>query len=704
MAQGILPLQTTQALWLLSQRPQDFVFIPRGPVALDVPKSFFPPRLADKADKIIDKYEGNPWLKRISVLDIEEPNLDFAARNGRRDPFTLFNPNDRNVSSQLISLLMAQKDPKSLISMAAYIRDRVNPFLFQYAYSVALQHMQATKGIEMPSVVTQFPGNFIDPTILRDAKEETSIIPLDNTDKNIFEVPLNSSQRDEEQRMNYFREDIGINMHHWHWHLVFPNHGPIEVVRKDRRGELFMYMHNQILARYNLDRFCNNLGRVVPLTNLREPIPEGYYPKLLESVSSRTYPPRMPMQKLQDMNRPDLVTTLANLELWTNRIIGSIDRGAVFDPTGRDIPLDEKNGIDLLGNLIESSPLSINRQFYGDLHNRGHLIISHIHDPNARYTKEYGVMGDTITSMRDPIFYRWHMFIELFGMRHKAFLPPYHPQELGSEQIIIEDFITVCKSKGSQPNVMKTFFQKSDIDIGINLDGLEKESSATFRFTHLAHEPFDYRVSVINGGAPLEATCRIFLLPIEDERQEKLTLDEQRLMAVEMDRFSTTLKPGQNIIRRSSTDSSVTIPFNQTFKANKLPGEIKDPVEVCLKNYCSCGWPNHMLLPKGTYEGKLFKLFVMISEDTLSLGNVNAMPTFLDLNAQFKGERKLPEKNNNNSFSFCGLKDQKYPDERSMGFPFDRRLPGLYLEGLLENFKNMKTCDLNIVFRDQVNE
>ncbi|XP_055916809.1 phenoloxidase 1-like [Eupeodes corollae] len=700
MAQGLLPNQTTQALWLLSQNPQQLVFIPRGPIALDVPKSFFPPRLAGKADKIFDQYEGNPWLKRISVLDIQEPNLDFAARHGRKAPFTLFNPNDRNVSSQLISLLMAQKDPKSLISMAAYIRDRVNPFLFQYAYSVALQHMQVTKGIEIPSVVSQFPGNFIDPSIIQDAKEELSIVPLESQEKNVFEVPLNTFNREEEQRMDYFREDIGINMHHWHWHLVFPNNGPIEVVRKDRRGELFMYMHNQILSRYNLDRLCNNLGRTVPLTNLREPIPEGYYPKLLDTVSNRTYPPRMPGQKLHDMNRPDLITTLADLELWRNRIIGSIDRGSVFDPAGNQIPMDEKTGIDLLGNLIESSALSINPQFYGDLHNRGHLIISYIHDPDSKYTREYSVMGDTITAMRDPVFYRWHMFIELLGARHKAFLPPYQPKELGSEQIVVEDFITICKSKGSQPNVMNTFWQKSDVDIGVNLDGRQNESSATFRFTHLAHEPFDYRVSVNNTGGIIETTCRIFLLPIEDERMIELTLDEQRLMAVEMDRFSVVLKPGQNIIRRSSTDSSVTIPFNQTFKPNTAPGDLNNP-EVCLKNYCSCGWPSHMLLPKGTPEGKMFKLFIMLSED--SLGTLNAQPSFLELNARFKGETKNAGKNYN-AFSFCGLKDEKYPDQRSMGFPFDRRLPALYLEGLLDDYKNMKTCDLNIVFHEKVNE
>lgn len=57
-------------------------------------------------------------------------------------------------------------------------------------------------------------------------------------------IPMNytASELEIEQRLAYFREDIGINMSHWHWHVVYPASGPAEVVNKDRRGELFYYM------------------------------------------------------------------------------------------------------------------------------------------------------------------------------------------------------------------------------------------------------------------------------------------------------------------------------------------------------------------------------------------------------------------------------------------------------------------------------
>lgn len=48
-------------------------------------------------------------------------------------------------------------------------------------------------------------------------------------------------------RLWYFREDIGINLHHWHWHLVYPFEATNRaIVAKDRRGELFYFMHQQV--------------------------------------------------------------------------------------------------------------------------------------------------------------------------------------------------------------------------------------------------------------------------------------------------------------------------------------------------------------------------------------------------------------------------------------------------------------------------
>lgn len=72
------------------------------------------------------------------------------------------------------------------------------------------------------------------------------------------------------------------------------------------------------------------------------------------------------------------------------------------------------------------------------------------------------------------------------------------------------------------------------------------------------------------------------------------------------------MRSGQNTIQRQSTDSSVTIPFERSFRnleANRPTGG--DALEQF--NFCGCGWPQHMLIPKGTPEGFNCHLFVMIS-------------------------------------------------------------------------------------------
>lgn len=45
--------------------------------------------------------------------------------------------------------------------------------------------------------------------------------------------------------------------------------------------------------------------------------------------------------------------------------------------------MTEEKGIDVLGNLLEASILSVNMNVYGDLHNMGHVLISLCHDPDG---------------------------------------------------------------------------------------------------------------------------------------------------------------------------------------------------------------------------------------------------------------------------------------------------------------------------------
>lgn len=50
-------------------------------------------------------------------------------------------------------------------------------------------------------------------------------------------------------------------------------------LKKDRRGEFYLYQIRQILARYYLERLSNGLGEI-PEFNFWEPLETGYYSSL----------------------------------------------------------------------------------------------------------------------------------------------------------------------------------------------------------------------------------------------------------------------------------------------------------------------------------------------------------------------------------------------------------------------------------------
>lgn len=132
--------------------------------------------------------------------------------------------------------------------------------------------------------------------------------------------------------------------------------------------------------------------------------------------------------------------------------------------------MDERTGIDVLGNMMESSILSPNRQLYGDLHNMGHVFISYSHDPDHRNLESFGVMGDSATAMRDPIFYRWHAYVDDIFQEHKESLPPYTEQQLSNTGIMLTGVTVQPDAGGGAANTFQTYWQQSDIDLSRGLD------------------------------------------------------------------------------------------------------------------------------------------------------------------------------------------------------------------------------------------
>src|SRR5205085_5009637 len=145
-----------------------------------------------------------------------------------------------------------------------------------------------------------------------------------------------------------------------------------------------------------------------------------------------------------------------------------------------------------------------------------------------------------------------------------------------------------------------------------------------------------------------KVTVRIFLTA------KKFVDDsEERRMWIEMDKFAQELPASKRVVVfRSARLSSIVL------KPARRPSEPKPAqpggTTAADNNYCDCGWPYHLLLPRGNENGMDFRLLVMVTD--WNIDSVGA-------------DTKC------GSMSFCGAKDKDYPDKRAMGYPFDRPFP-----------------------------
>lgn len=195
-------------LLLLFQKPREPLFTPRngGQSGFDVPENFFTDRYRPIGTSLSTRF-GENVTNKVALRPLATiPNLDFTSNLNRTGGFSLFNESHKGMAGELTKIFMDQPDATSLLSVAAYIKDRVNIYLFQYALSVAVQHRADTKDLTLPSIVNMFPDQFIDPSAFPSAREEASIVA--QGDRQFIRIPMEftSNEREIEQRLAYFRE------------------------------------------------------------------------------------------------------------------------------------------------------------------------------------------------------------------------------------------------------------------------------------------------------------------------------------------------------------------------------------------------------------------------------------------------------------------------------------------------------------------
>lgn len=480
--------------------------------------------------------------------------------------------------------------------------------------------------------------------------------------------------------VSYWREDPLANEHHLHWHVVYPSIGIIredapedlleilmnrsrrltddemrQVVRyQDRHGEMFIYMHQQMLARYDAERLAVGLDPVTPLDLNQDPVNLGDGIDVQPPIE---FDPARP-EDVGYQDRPDGAFLDAawreRLHQARSHLQEAIEARAFKAADGGRIAITA----DLLGVNIEASTGifrgGVDRVHYGNMHNDGHNGIAAVPaDPGGPRDQIPGVMATPQLNLRDPVFWRWHRLIDDLSAQWQASQDTQSFLDLPAAELLDlrlfpDDLVGAPDSPERQ-----SFVETLSADWGAAVAGqaitrlatrvreveVPMPDGSTRKVRHLVHSPFGWAARIRNTDAAAKAvTLRLFMSPTSRR--------EDRRSWIELDKRLVTIGAHQEIVAvRSGTESEVVKKPVDQGPDFFVPSESNDDPR------CNCGWPYPLLIPRGTEQGIDYSLCAILTDAAIDgFANVKSC----------------------GSVSFCGARDTTYMDKREMGFPFNR--------------------------------
>ncbi|XP_042858306.1 hemocyanin C chain-like [Penaeus japonicus] len=570
--------------------------------------------------------------------------------------FSLFNTRHRHEALLLFDVLIHCNDWAGFVGNAAYFRQKMNEGEFVYAVYVAVIHSPLAEHVVLPPLYEITPHLFTNSEVIEEAyRAKQTQTP------GKFKSTFTGTKKNPEQRVAYFGEDIGLNTHHVTWHMEFPFWWDDKYGHHlDRKGENFFWVHHQLTVRFDAERLSNYLDPVGELQWHKE-IVEGFAPHTTYKYGGQ-FPTRPDNVNFEDV---DGVARIRDMTIIESRIRDAIAHGYIVDSHGKHIDINNERGIDILGDIIESSLYSPNVQYYGALHNTAHIVLGRQADPHGKYDLPPGVLEHFETATRDPSFFRLHKYMDNIFKEHKDTLTPYTKADL--------EFAGVSIDNVAVEGELETYFEDFEyslINAVDDAEGIQDVAISTY-VPRLNHKEFTIKLDVKSDAARL-ATVRIFAWPHKDNNGIEYTFDEGRWNAIELDKFWVSLSSGSNAIERKSTESGVTVPdvpSIQTLFDKAAAGG------AGLTEYESAtGLPNRFLLPKGNEQGLEFDLVVAVTD-----GDADAAVADLHQNTDY------------NHYGAHGV----YPDKKPHGYPLDRKVPDERVFEELSNFKRIQVKVFN---------
>jgi hypothetical protein len=612
--------------------------------------------------------------------------------------FNIYEETHREQAIALFHILYFAKDFDAFFRTAAWARYYLNEGMFVYATSVAVLHRDDFQGYVLPPLYEIYPFYFVSSEVVNKAHQYkmqgyygmkkvedvyTVVIPHNYTGYTVYTNP--------EQKLSYFTEDIGLNSYYYYFHADYPFWlgGEEYGLSKDRRGELYLFEHQQLLARYYLERLSNDLGEI-PEFNWEHPIKTGYYPQLTY-YNGHAFPGR---EDHHLFNKEDHYYDIEMIEEYEHRIRDAIDLGYVVLPDGKHLDITKPEAIEIIGNMLQGNPDNVNTRYYRYVALFAKMILgTGVETFNHQHTYP-SVLEHYETMMRDPVFYQIYKRIIHFYYQFKDHLPHYTYEELNFPGVKIEDV---------QVDKLVTYFDKFDVDITNVIDvqpepyvegKYTKDSEIEYkpdevlikaRYTRLNHKPFTYKMTV-NSEKATKGVIRVFIGPKLNVYGAEYHLPENRENFFELDQFVYDFVAGKNVITRNSVDFYGFVhdrtTYYELYKKVMLAvtGTEKFPLDL---SEAHCGFPARLMLPKGKKGGYPYQLFFMVSE-------FHAPTT-----PQFTGYDQVVS---------CGVgSGARFIDALPLGYPFDREIdekdfytPNMHFEDVII-FHKKEEAEVNTV-------
>lgn len=640
----------------------------------EVAKNFNWTSLAENFDdsSVVEKFVS---LQKVGLLP-------------RNAEFSVLRKSNIEEAVSLFHLLHEAENWETFYQVLAWARFNVNEGVFIYAATVAILHRPDLEGIVLPAPYEIYPYYFFDAETIQ-AAQNSKLQGLPNAKKaaatNILIIDSNytgwNKRTNPEQSLSYFTEDIGLNAWYYYFHADYPFWvDSKDALFKNRRGEVYLHTHAQLLARYYMERLSNNLGDI-PQFSWRIPFRTGYNPALAYYKGS-SFPVRNNYYSTYNEQSYYPIEKLESLE---NRVRFAIDQRFYTLPNGTVIDLTKPETIEYFADLYKYTPYKNDGKLFGLLEVLGRTLLGTATENYS--TDEYlpSVLEHFETSLRDPAFYQLYGRLIRYYLQWKTKLEPYNANEIQFDGVSIE---TIDLER------LTTYFDKFDSDItnAVDIEPLDtnnitakapgKKANKTgedlvikARQWRLNHLPFTLKLSILSEKSQ-KAIIKVFLGPKFDEADNLIDINENRENFYELDKYVIDLKVGYTIIARNSNQftfySKDRTSYYELYKSVMLAvnGDAKLPLNF---SESTCGFPQRLLLPKGKKGGMPVQLFVIVSE-------YRSPSTWVIQKDWF-------------SSSNCRIDI----DARSLGFPLDR-----YIDETIWYAPNMKYIETAIYHKTEL--